>query len=227
MSDSLETIPTGIPRWLDAVIAGTALVLSAPLLAGIAVGVRLSSPGPALFRQTRVGRNGQTFELIKFRTMYVHDTSLLLTLRGDNRITRLGWWLRMLKLDELPQLLNVLRGEMSIVGPRPEVPKYVDSHDPTWRNVLQVRPGVTDPVTIRLRNEEVLLASVTGEPEKFYRDVLQPYKLRGYLDYLRHRSLTSDVLVIYQTMLVVFHPAAAPPPSLDELGAPRQLTNVQ
>ncbi len=207
----------GIPRPIEAALAGVGLVVVSPLLAAVALVVRLSSPGPVLFRQERVGRRGARFTLVKFRTMRVNDASLQVTAVGDSRITRVGRWLRKLKLDELPELWNVLCGDMSLVGPRPEVPRYVDESDSLWRQVLRVRPGITDPVTIRLRNEEELIAASPEDREHFYLKTLQRYKLAGYLEYLRERSFWSDVGVLLQTGLVVLVPSTARPPSVDEV----------
>jgi lipopolysaccharide/colanic/teichoic acid biosynthesis glycosyltransferase len=213
----LEWIRTGIPRWFEAVLAAIGILLCSPILGLVALGVRATSPGPVLFRQLRVGRGCTEFTLLKFRTMHVNQASLEVTARGDSRITPLGKWLRLLKLDEIPELWNVVRGDMSLVGPRPEVPRYVDVNDALWRLVLQVRPGITDPVTLQLRNEERLLAGVPGDTEEFYLKTLQPYKLAGYVEYLRHRSLLADVGVIVRTILTLVTTAAAPPPSIEEV----------
>jgi lipopolysaccharide/colanic/teichoic acid biosynthesis glycosyltransferase len=130
---------------------------------------------------------------------------------------RIGKFLRRTNLDELPELWNVLRGDMSLVGPRPEVPQYVDLGNPEWREVLKVRPGITDPMTLRLRNEEALLASVQGDRERFYIETLQPFKLRGYLEYLRERSWQRDVKVLWKTGLAVILPSKTPPPAIKDL----------
>jgi len=196
----------GLPRWFDLVAAGAALLVLAPLLAAVALAVRLSSPGPVLFRQQRVGRGGQPFTMLKFRTMRVGAAGAQVTAAGDPRITSVGHWLRRWKLDELPELWNVVRGEMSLVGPRPEVEQYVDLGDPLWRQVLAVRPGITDPVTVALRNEEELLAEARGEPEEYYRRVLQPAKLRGYVEYLQARSWRSDAMVLFETLAAILRP---------------------
>lgn len=210
---------SGVPRVVDVALAAGGLLFCSPILAAVASAVRVTSAGPVLFRQQRVGRHGTQFTLLKFRTMRVNAVPLQVTAHGDPRITPLGRWLRKLKLDELPELWNVLRGDMSLVGPRPEVPRYVDLADPQWRLVLQARPGITDPVTLRLRNEEELMAVAGGEAERFYLEALQPYKLDGYVEYLIHRSLMSDLAVILRTLLAVMVPAAAPPPSLAEIRA--------
>ncbi len=125
------------------------------------------------------------------------------TAAGDSRVTRVGRVLRRLKLDELPQLWNVLKGEMSFVGPRPEVPALVDVTSESWRLVLSVRPGITDPVTLALKDEEALLAAVVGDRERFYRETLQPYKLRGYEEYIQKRTAWTDLAVIAKTILFV------------------------
>lgn len=197
----------GLPRWFEVVAAGAGLLLLSPVLAAVAVAVRLSSPGPIVFRQQRVGRAGRLFTMLKFRTMWVHAAGVQVTAAGDPRITPVGRWLRRLKLDELPELWNVVRGEMSLVGPRPEVPRYVDLDDPLWRSVLTVRPGITDPVTVALRHEEELLAQAPGEREAYYRQVLQPAKLRGYVRYLGERSWWTDVRVLLATVAAIVAPA--------------------
>src|SRR4051812_25918202 len=180
----------GLSHPAEAALAFIALVLSSPVFLAAAALVAATSPGPVLFRQTRVGLGGRPFTLLKLRTMRAGaetpDGSQL-TASGDARITPVGRWLRRFKLDELPQLWNVVRGDMSLVGPRPEVPRYVDAADPLWQSVLAARPGLTDPVTLRLRDEEALLASA-DDAERFYRERLLPWKLRGYRDYLARRT---------------------------------------
>lgn len=207
----------GLPRWVEAPVAALLLLGCAPLLLPLLLAIRLGSPGPALFRQQRVGRFGRPFTLIKLRTMRVTTGGTSVTARGDLRITPLGRILRASKLDELPELWNIVRGELSFVGPRPEVPALVQLEDPRWQAVLAVRPGLTDPVTLRLRNEENLLAEVTEDRELFYRQVLQPWKLAGYLEYLGRRSASSDLDVLFQTLLAILLPDRAQPPSLDEI----------
>ncbi len=218
---TVESAPLGgLPRWLEAPAAGLGLVLAAPVLAVAALAVRLSSPGPVLFRQERVGRRGRPFVMLKLRTMTHGATGAAVTAGDDPRVTGVGRLLRRTKLDELPELWNVVRGDMSLVGPRPEVPRYVDLADPQWRQVLEARPGITDPVTVALRDEEGLLAQVEGNREAFYRQVLQPFKLRGYLDYQRRRSAWSDLAVIARTVAAVVlrrRPCELGPDQLDAL----------
>jgi lipopolysaccharide/colanic/teichoic acid biosynthesis glycosyltransferase len=209
----------GIPRPVEILMAATGLLVLSPLLLVTAAVVMLGSRGPVLFRQERIGRGGRPFELIKFRTMCPESNGPGVTAGNDPRITKVGGILRKLKLDELPELANILRGEMSFVGPRPEVPEYVQLSNPLWRRVLEARPGLTDPVTLRLRNEEDLLADVRTDAETFYLEVLQPYKLSGYLEYLRSRSPGSDLRILWLTFLAVVLPGRAQDPELDDLRA--------
>jgi lipopolysaccharide/colanic/teichoic acid biosynthesis glycosyltransferase len=139
------------------------------------------------------------------------------TAGDDARVTAIGRLLRKLKIDELPELWNVVRGDMSFVGPRPEVPRYVDLADPLWERVLRARPGITDPVTLRLRNEEALLATVDGDRERFYLDTLQRYKLLGYAYYLDRRTCWRDLGVLLKSAFVVVLPGLTPAPTLDEI----------
>ncbi len=213
-------LPAGLPRAFEALLAGLGLLTLSPLLLVAAAAVKLTSPGPVLFRQTRAGVGGRPFTLLKLRSMHVHAGGRKFTVGGDSRITRVGRLLRKTKLDELPQLWNVLRGDMSFVGPRPEVPEYVDLEDPLWRRVLEARPGITDPITLVLRSEEDLLASVDGEDtHSFYERYLLPYKLHGYRDYLERRSALRDLAVVTRTVLAVLRPGPAAQPSAEEIRA--------
>jgi lipopolysaccharide/colanic/teichoic acid biosynthesis glycosyltransferase len=190
----------GLPRAVEVTLALAGLVATAPLLAVAALAVALSSRGPVLFHHERVGWRGRHFRLVKFRTMRHGATGLEISAADDVRITPVGRVLRRLKLDELPQLWNVVRGDMSLVGPRPEVPRYVDAEDPRWAEVLSVRPGLTDPATVRYRDEERVLASVSGDRDRHYREVVLPAKLRESLEYLRRRSWRTDVSVLFGTL---------------------------
>lgn len=210
----------GLPHEMEAVMALGALLVAAPVLGIAAAAIALSSPGPILFRQKRVGKHGRAFTMFKLRTMRVENSGLQMTAKGDDRITPVGKVLRKTKLDEVPELWNIVRGEMAFVGPRPEVPRYVDAKtEPLWTTVLRARPGLTDPVTLRLRNEEELLAEVEGDRETFYREVLQPYKLRGYAAYLRRRSWLRDIGVLLKTVAVIALPHRATPPTHAEIEA--------
>jgi lipopolysaccharide/colanic/teichoic acid biosynthesis glycosyltransferase len=204
-------------RWLEVVMSGLGMILSVPLLVLSAVAIGLSSPGPVIFRQKRVGRNGRIFVLYKLRTMRLVRDGPQVTASGDCRVTWVGRILRRTKVDELPELWNVLKGDMSLVGPRPEVPRYVDLKDHRWELVLQSRPGITDPVTLRLRNEEALLADVEGNYESFYINNLQPLKLQGYIEYLRNRSGWSDIKVLWRTAFILVWPSGSTRPPASEL----------
>jgi lipopolysaccharide/colanic/teichoic acid biosynthesis glycosyltransferase len=189
----------GLPRPLEVVVSAAGLVVALPLLAVAAIAICLTSLGPALFRQERVGRFGRPFFLLKLRTMRVRGGPEI-TAAGDPRVTAVGRLLRRTKLDELPQLWNVLRGDMSLVGPRPETARYVDLQDPRWTRVLSVRPGLSDPASIRYRDEEKLLASVSGDRDRYYREVLLPAKLEISQAYLSRRTWRSDVAVLVRTI---------------------------
>lgn len=207
----------GLPRWVEAPLAALGLLATSPILLGAAVAVALTSKGPVLFRQQRIGRHGRPFTLLKFRSMRTDSRGPQVTSGDDSRITTVGRILRATKLDELPELWNILVGEMSFVGPRPEVPQYVNLDDPLWRQVLEARPGLTDPVTLSLRNEEQLLVQVSGDRETFYRRELLPWKLRGYAEALRNRTAFGDLAVLIQTLRAILLPATAAPPDLDEI----------
>lgn len=211
------SIPNGMPRPLEILFAVGCLLICSPLLILSGLVLLMTSGSPLLFKQTRVGRRGSTFTMYKLRTMRVDLGGPEVTARGDCRITRIGRLLRRTKLDELPELWNVVRGDMSLVGPRPEVPKYVNFENVLWQEVLQVRPGITDPTTLQLRNEEELLGFIHEDPEQFYLNTLQPYKLQSYIIYLRQRSCRTDFNVLFRTLLVVLLPARAPIPSPDEI----------
>jgi lipopolysaccharide/colanic/teichoic acid biosynthesis glycosyltransferase len=189
-------------RLFDIIGAALALGLLWPLLVAVALWIRLDSPGPALFRQQRVGRGGRLFAIHKFRTM-VADAPQLgppLTVGADQRITRAGAFLRRSKIDELPQLLDVLAGDMSLVGPRPELPAYVAHYPADLRErVLAVRPGITDPVSLALADEGELLARA-ADPEREYVEVLLPQKLRAAAAYAEHATLWTDLQVIGRTL---------------------------
>ncbi|MBS0390900.1 MAG: sugar transferase [Proteobacteria bacterium] len=205
-------------RLFDLVLAALALLLLCVPLLGVALWVRLDSPGPVLFRQRRVGRHGRPFDIYKFRTMVVDAQALgpQITIGADARITRAGRWLRRSKVDELPQLLNVLRGDMSLVGPRPEVPRYVALYPPDVRRaVLGVRPGITDLASIAFRDESSQLAQST-DPERTYVEQILPAKLDYAQRYVHSRSLWLDLRIIAWTILAILgrpvNPAPAPGP---------------
>ncbi|HZS50186.1 MAG TPA: sugar transferase [Bryobacterales bacterium] len=191
---------------LDRMCAAAALVLLLPLWFFIAVAIAWDDGLPILFRQTRIGRGNVPFQLLKFRSMRPRVPGPRITAGNDPRLTRVGAFLRRFKLDELPQLWNVLKGDMSLVGPRPEVPAFVDFQDPTWQTVLQVRPGITDLASLVYRNEEEILCG-QNDPESYYRNEILPAKLALNMHYLRSRSLWSDLKIILITMRYSFFPA--------------------
>lgn len=206
----------GLPRTAEICLSLAGLALLSPLFVVLAVIVKSTSKGTIFFRQKRIGLGGSEFVLYKFRSMRNDSEGLKLTAQDDLRLTRAGKWLRRYKLDELPQLWNVLRGEMSFVGPRPEVAEYVDLKNPLWQEILRVRPGMTDPATLRLCNEEQLLASVEDK-EAFYTEVLQPFKLRGWAECARNKTWKTDLSIILRTFKVILLPNTAAPPTREEL----------
>jgi lipopolysaccharide/colanic/teichoic acid biosynthesis glycosyltransferase len=193
----------GAHRALDLFWGGAALLVSLPIQAGIALAVRLDSPGPVLHRALRAGRYGRPFTLYKFRTMVVNAAAYGpgIPARDDPRITRVGRILRRSRLDELPQLWNVLRGDMSLVGPRPEAPKFVALYSPEQRQVLSVRPGITGAAQLVFRNEATLLPP--GDPEAAYVREILPRKLAIDLDYVRHRSPGGDLRILARTVQLI------------------------
>jgi len=194
-----------LKRLFDLLIALTALLLLSPLLLLLALWVKIDSPGPAFFFQQRVGRFGKPFDIVKFRTMISNASTqgAAITIGEDKRITRSGAFIRKYKLDELPQLLNVVKGEMSLVGPRPEVPQYVKLWPTDIRDkVLSVPPGITDFAAIEFRNESALLAK-SPDPIKTYIEEITPIKLGYYKQYVQDRSLLMDFRIICLTLKAV------------------------
>ena len=191
-----------LKRRLDIVLSMLALLLLSPILIVAAFAVWLDSGSPVLFRQRRVGLEFRQFDILKFRTMQVRVGGPAITVAGDARITRVGKLLRASKLDELPQLWNVFIGDMSLVGPRPEVPQYVDMFHERYRRILKVRPGITDIASIRFRNEERLLAQGTEPLREYIQNVL-PLKLDLADEYVRTRSLRLDCLILFKTLLAI------------------------
>jgi lipopolysaccharide/colanic/teichoic acid biosynthesis glycosyltransferase len=182
------------------------------LLLVLALVIKLDSPGPVFFRQQRVGRFGQPFVIHKFRTMVADapQRGLAITVGADPRITKCGAWLRRTRLDELPQLIDVLRGDMSLVGPRPEVPRYVQHYPPGLRErALAVRPGITDPSSLAFIDEAELLAQA-ADPERDYVELILPRKLQAAADYAERASLRTDLLVIARTLRVLVRKGLTP-----------------
>lgn len=191
-------------RLFDLLFSFFGLIILTPILLVIAVCIKLTSRGPIFYRQVRVGKNNKDFQIFKFRTMYIASDKLGLLTVGikDPRVTTIGYYLRKFKLDELPQLANVLIGDMSFVGPRPEVRKYVDLYNDEQMKVLDVRPGITDLASIEFRNENEIL-SEQDDPDNYYINVIMPKKLQINLDYLKERTLIKDVGVIVKTFLAI------------------------
>ena len=191
-------------RAMDIVLSAAALCVLWPVLLLIALAIVVDDPGPVFYRQVRVGRGGKPFRIFKFRTMVVDadKKGLSITVGRDSRITRVGALLRKTKLDELAQLLNVLCGQMSFVGPRPEVPRYVELYTPYQRQVLLVRPSITDYASIAYRNENDLLAGA-DDPERMYIETIMPDKIELNMKYLREISPLTDVRLMLRTVLEV------------------------
>ena len=191
-------------RLFDIFLSGFGLILLSPLFLVIAIWIKLDSRGPIFYRQVRVGGNNTEFRIFKFRSMRIgSDKGSLVTIGGrDPRITRSGYFIRKFKIDELPQLINVFIGDMSLVGPRPEVRHYVNYWTPEQMHVLDVRPGITDPASIKFRNENELLA-MAEDPEKYYIEVIMQEKIKLYLDYVKKSSFWYDIKLIFQTFWVI------------------------
>lgn len=193
-----------LKSFFDYFLSLSGLILLSPIFLFLAILIKMDSKGPVLYKQIRVGRNNIEFELLKFRTMRTNsDSGGLLTVGAkDKRITKCGYYLRKYKLDELPQLINILKGDMSLVGPRPEVRKYVELYNLEQRKVLKVKPGITDIASIQYRNENELLGKAKNA-EEFYIKEVMPDKLRLNLIYINDRSFFKDMKVIYNTLKVI------------------------
>jgi lipopolysaccharide/colanic/teichoic acid biosynthesis glycosyltransferase len=212
-SDQVE--PGAAWHWFDVVASAAGLALLSPLLGPIALAIKLSDGGPILYRQKRMGKDFKPFFVFKFRTMVVGADRLGagITAARDPRVTWIGRYLRRYKLDELPQLLNVLRGDMALVGPRPEIPKYAERFRHLYGRLLTARPGITDPASIEFSNEEELLSGATYE-EIYTREIL-PKKLALSLDYFERRTWRSDLAVVFRTFVKVSAKHATSSPEMD------------
>lgn len=191
-------------RLFDMMASGCGLLFFSPVFIVMALWIKLDSEGPVFYRQVRVGRNNRDFRIFKFRSMRLgSDKGSLVTIGGrDPRITRSGYFIRKFKLDELPQLINVLLGDMSLVGPRPEVRHYVNYWTPEQMHVLDVRPGITDPASIKFRNENELMEKAT-DPEDYYIHVIMQEKIKLYLEYVQNANFWYDIKLIFQTFWVI------------------------
>ena len=187
-------------RALDILAATAGLILLSPVFGLVACCIKLTSRGPVLFRQVRIGKDGRPFRILKFRSMMQSSIGdLKITVAGDSRVTPVGKFLRRYKVDEIPQLWNVIRGQMSLVGPRPEVPVYIEEYTREQRMVLSVRPGITDSASLAYRHEEEILAN-QGDPEQFYRTQILPDKLARNKAYLEKITLRNDIRIILKTI---------------------------
>lgn len=191
-------------RLFDIVASGLGLIVLSPPFLILAVWIKLDSKGPVFYRQVRVGYKNKDFRIFKFRSMRVGaDKGSLVTIGGrDPRVTKSGYWIRKFKLDELPQLINVFIGDMSLVGPRPEVRHYVDYWTPEQMHVLDVRPGITDPASIKFRNENELMEQAE-DPEKYYIEVIMQEKIKLYLEYVEKHNFFYDLGLIFKTFWVI------------------------
>jgi lipopolysaccharide/colanic/teichoic acid biosynthesis glycosyltransferase len=187
-----------LKRSFDIVASFFGLVLILPVLLIIALLIKLCMPGPVLFFQKRAGRNGRPFTIYKFRTMTVNHGGSTISVKGENRITSLGARLRKFKLDELPELWNILKGDMSFVGPRPDMPEYADRLTGEARKILELSPGLTGPASLKYANEEELMANI-NDPQKYNDEVIWPDKVRINLEYYWNRSFLGDILIILRT----------------------------
>ncbi len=198
---AIDKTPDHLLKYLfDRLLSLVSLVILCPVLIMIAVLIKLTSRGPVFFIQKRVGKDGKLFKIIKFRTMTANDGSNTVTARNDRRITPFGGFLRKWKLDELPELINILTGEMSFVGPRPDVPGYADLLTGDDRRILTLRPGITGPASLKYYNEEEILAGVDN-PREYNDQIIFPDKVRINLRYLERCSLPEDIKIIFYTIL--------------------------
>ena len=191
-------------RLFDIIASGLGLIVLSPLFIIVAIWIKLDSKGPVFYRQVRVGRHGKDFRIFKFRSMRVGaDKGSLVTIGGrDPRVTRSGYFIRKFKIDELPQLINVFIGDMSLVGPRPEVRHYVEYWTKEQMHVLDVRPGITDPASIKFRNENELMEKADN-PEEYYINVIMQEKIKLYLEYVDHHSFLCDIKLIFKTFWAI------------------------
>ncbi len=193
-----------LKRIFDIVVSIIGLLILSPVFLVISIVIKLDSNGPIFFKQTRIGKNYKQFKILKFRTMILdaENKGMQITVDGDRRITKLGHFLRKFKIDELPQLINVLIGDMSFVGPRPEVPKYVAMYDENQRSILKIKPGITDLASIKYRDENLLLLRST-DPEKAYIEDIMPKKIELNIKYIRKISVFYDIYLILYTIIKI------------------------
>lgn len=198
----MNSFNKAIKRIFDFICSAIGLIVLSPVLIIIAIMIKKGSDGPVFFKQIRVGEYGENFEILKFRTMVVDAEKLgrQITVGNDNRITKIGGFLRKYKLDELPQLINVFKGDMSLVGPRPEVPRYVEMYTEEQRKVLNVKPGITDLASLRYKDENELLGKAE-DPDDFYINTIMPDKLELNLEYINKSNVFFDIYIIITTII--------------------------
>jgi lipopolysaccharide/colanic/teichoic acid biosynthesis glycosyltransferase len=215
-----------LKRLFDLVVSATVLVLVFPILTAISIWIKLESAGPILYRGVRVGQDGVTFKMCKFRTMLVNAEQMggSSTADDDPRITRVGKWIRRYKLDELPQFFNVIKGEMSLVGPRPEVKHYVEMFTEKEKAILSVKPGITDWASLWNRDEGAVLAG-SPDPEKNYMEEIRPEKIRLQLEYVAKRSFSTDLIIVGRTLMAVLFKGKEPLPAKSNIGNHQQVNN--
>ncbi|GAA0758151.1 sugar transferase [Clostridium sartagoforme] len=190
-----------IKRIFDFIASLIGCIILTPVYVIIALLIKLTSKGPIFFKQKRIGRYGNEFNILKYRTMVVNAERIgrQITIGNDSRVTRIGYFLRKYKLDELPQLINVLKGDMSLVGPRPEVPKYVELYNENQKRVLEVRPGITDYASIEYRDENSILGNVKN-PEEYYINIIMPHKIDLNMKYIENNNIFIDIAIIFKTI---------------------------
>ncbi|MBE6091241.1 sugar transferase [Clostridium beijerinckii] len=198
----MNTFNKVVKRIFDLICSTLGLIVLSPILIVIAIRIKTDSDGPVFFKQIRIGEKNKEFEILKFRTMVVDAEKLgrQITVGNDSRITKIGAFLRKYKLDELPQLINVFKGDMSLVGPRPEVPRYVKMYNEEQRRVLEVKPGITDLASIRYRDENDLLGEAEN-PDDFYINTIMPDKLALNLEYINKNNIFLDIYIILKTIV--------------------------
>lgn len=189
-----------LKRAFDIIFSFIGIILLFPIFIIVGIIIKIDSKGPIFFSQERIGKNFKAFKILKFRTMVYDNKGPLLTARGDQRITRVGKYLRRYKIDELPQLFNVFKGDMSLVGPRPEVRKYVELFKPYYKEILTLRPGITDPASLKYSDEESIL-SLSQDYEELYIRRILPDKIKLSLEYIKNQNIITDILIIFRTIL--------------------------
>ena len=201
----MKLINRFIKRLFDIIASSIGIIILSPIFIGVSIAIKIDSKGSIFFKQARVGKDGKIFNILKFRTMVINAEELgqQITVGKDKRITKVGMFLRKAKIDELPQLINVFKGDMSLVGPRPEVPKYVKMYNEEQRRVLNVRPGITDIASLRYKDENDILGKVEN-PEEYYINTIMPDKLKLNLEYVEKSNILFDIFLIIKTIIKCF-----------------------